>query len=122
MPKIVEGWFNETLHKKLPKAICFAHLDGDFYSSIKESLEAIYPRLSRGAIVVIDDFYSSRNHKKIEKLINQNRYSQESNRKIKIQNLLPGVKKACDEFLKDKEEEIKILVAGEERQAYFKKI
>jgi len=122
LPRIVLGWFNETLPKKLPKTICFAHLDGDFYSSIKESLESIYPKLSKGAIVVIDDFYSYRNHKKIEKLINKNRYSQESCRKIKIKNLLPGVKKACDEFFKDKEEKIKILIAGEERQAYFRKL
>jgi len=55
-------------------------------------------------------------------LINNNSYSKKSNRKVKINNDLPGVKKACDEFFKDKKEEIKILIAGEERQAYFRKL
>jgi O-methyltransferase len=122
LPKIVPGWFKDTLLKKLPKKISFAHLDGDFYSSIKESLEAIYPRLSKGAIVVIDDYGIPKIHKKIEKLINNNSYSKLSNRKIKINNDLSGVKRACDEFFKNKKEEIKILIAGEEKQTYFRKL
>lgn len=121
MPVIVPGWFKDTLPNKLPEKISFAHLDGDFYSSIKESLEGIYPRLSKGAIVVVDDYGIPKIHKKIEKLINSNRYSLESGRKVKINNVLQGVKKACDEFLKNKEENLKILIAGEEQHAYFRK-
>jgi len=64
IPKIVKGWFNQTLQDKLPKKICFAHLDGDFYSSIRESLEGIYSRLPKGAIVVIDDYGIPKIHKK----------------------------------------------------------
>lgn len=122
MPIIVPGWFKDTLPGKLPKKISFAHLDGDFYSSIKESLEGIYPRLSTGAIVVIDDYGIPKIHKKIEKIINCNKYSLESGRKIRINNILPGVKRACDEFFKDKKEDLKILIAGEERHAYFRKL
>ncbi len=122
LPKIIPGWFKNTLPNKLPKKISFAHLDGDFYSSIKESLIAIYPRLSKGAIVVIDDYGSPKIHKKIEKFINENPYSQGNGRKIKIINVLPGVKKACDEFLKYKKEKMYILIAGEERQGYFRKL
>lgn len=121
LPKIIPGWFKDTLPHRLPKKISFAHLDGDFYSSIKESLEAIYPRLSKGAVVVIDDYGVPKTHKKIQNLINKNRYSEDSGRKIKIRDNLPGVKKACDEFFKKKKEIIKILIAGEEKQAYFRK-
>lgn len=121
IPIIVSGWFRETLPYKLPKKIAFAHLDGDFYSSIKESLEAIYPRLSKGAIVVIDDYYDRKIHKNIEKYVNRNKYSIISNRKIKINNDLSGVRKACDEFFVDKDEELKILISGEEKHVYFRK-
>lgn len=120
-PIIIKGWFKDTLKKRLPKKICFAHLDGDFYSSIKESLERIYPKLSKGAIVVIDDYFDKKIHKKIERQINSNKYSKKNGRKIKINNILPGVKRACDEFFKDKKEKPLILVAGEERHAYFRK-
>ncbi len=120
-PIIIKGWFKDTLPNKLPKKISFAHLDGDFYSSIKESLEAIYPRLSKGSIVIIDDYFDKKTHPKIEKLLNKNKYSIKSGRKIKINNILPGVKSACDEFFKNKKENLIILIAGEERHAYFRK-
>lgn len=78
-PRIYAGWFEELLPAHLPDQICFAHLDGDLYQSIKVSLEAIFPRLTPNAIVVIDD------------------YGWE---------FLPGVKQACDEFFKDKSETV----------------
>jgi len=120
-PKIFSGWFKDTLPKKLPKKISFAHLDGDFYSSIKESLENIYPKLSKGAVVVIDDYYNNKIHKEIEKLINKNKYSKKSGRKIKIDCILPGVKKACDRFFKNKKESLNLLISEEERHVYFRK-
>ncbi|MEZ0375291.1 MAG: TylF/MycF/NovP-related O-methyltransferase [Candidatus Sericytochromatia bacterium] len=59
LPVIHEGWFSQTLPQQLPASIGFAYLDGDFYSSILESLEAVYPRLLPGAVVLIDDFGSA---------------------------------------------------------------
>ena len=77
------------------------HLDGDFYSSIIESLTYVYPKLSKGAIVVIDDYCDPEIHN--------------------VNNILPGVKKACDEFFKDKKEKVDVLIAGCESHGYFRK-
>lgn len=102
LPVIHEGWFSDTLQKGLPKKISFAHLDGDFYSSIFESLIYVYPKLSKGAIVVIDDYCDP-------KIYNVN-------------NILPGVKKACDRFFEDKRERVSMLLAGCETHGYFRKL
>ncbi len=102
LPTIHEGWFSEILPNRLPEVISFAHLDGDFYSSILESLAAVYPRLSRGAIVLIDDYCDPSVLDRFNKL--------------------PGVKKACDEFFKEKLEKIEILLCGKHAQGYFVKL
>jgi O-methyltransferase len=79
-PPIVHcGWFHDTLPDELPRKICFVHIDSDFYTSVIEGLEAVYPRLADNAIVVIDD------------------YDWEG---------LPGVKIAVNDFLQDKPEKI----------------
>lgn len=99
LPIVVPGWFSETLPKQLPESICFAHLDGDFYTSIYESLEAVYPKLVENAIVVIDDYCDPLHHEKI--------------------NAYPGVKKACDAFLQDKQETISLLASRNGYQGFF---
>ncbi len=101
LPEIHVGWFQDTLPKELPSKISFAHLDGDFYSSIMESLIHIYPKLSKGAVVVIDDYCDPEIHN--------------------IHNILPGVKQACDEFFKDKKEKVSVLIAGCQSHGYFRK-
>lgn len=70
-----------------------------FISEQQEPFQAIYPRLSEGAIVIVDDYCDPDAHK--------------------TQNSLPGVKLACDEFLKDKKEEMELLSGGREFHAYF---
>lgn len=71
-PIIHRGWFKD---QRYPDKISFAFLDGDFYQSLMDSWEAIYPRLSDGAIVCVHDYGFPP---------------------------LAGVKKACDQFLADK--------------------
>lgn len=71
-PVIHEGWFKDQLY---PDRISFAFFDGDFYQSIMDSWEKVYPRLSSGAIVTIHDYGFAP---------------------------LAGVHKACQEFLADK--------------------
>jgi hypothetical protein len=44
-PEIHRGWFRDVLPQQLPEAIAFAHLDSDFYESIKWSLQSVWPRL-----------------------------------------------------------------------------
>lgn len=102
-PEIHKGWFNETLPNGLPDPIAFAYLDGDLYDSIKVSLEHVYPKLSPGAICVIDDYADPVAHPE-------------------SWNLLPGVKAACDEFLADKPEKVSCLYAAEMSHGYFRKM
>lgn len=94
-PEIHCGWFTDMLPRELPEQICFAHLDGDLYESILTSLENVYPRLSKGAICLIDDYRDPR---------------------------LPGVKRACDKFLADKPEQILLLYAGTFSHAFLRKL
>jgi O-methyltransferase len=74
LPRIIKGWFEELEPNQLPDKICFAYLDGDFYTSILSSLKLVWPKLVTGAIVVIDDYQSEH---------------------------LPGVKKALDVWAQD---------------------
>lgn len=120
-PVINKYWFKDIPENKLPKKICFAHLDGDLYESTKSSLEKIYPRLSKGAITVIDDYYDVKIHKKIEKNINDNKCNIMGKRKYNIRDVFPGVKKACDEFFKNKKEKPEILISGDSGHVYFVK-
>lgn len=52
---LVEGWFNQTLAVTDTGPIAVLRLDGDLYSSTLEALEALYPRLSPGGYILIDD-------------------------------------------------------------------
>ena len=121
LPKIHAGWFKDTLPEKIPQEICFAHLEGDLYTSIIESLTGVYPRLKKGAVVVIDDYYDEKIHPEIEDALNRNLYNKHFGIQTTIPNLLPGVKQACDEFFKDKPEQIIVLIAGCERHVFFRK-
>ncbi len=58
-PLIHKAWFNELKNKDLPNQIAFAFVDSDFYHSIYNSLEMIWPRLSSGGAVIIDDYNRS---------------------------------------------------------------
>lgn len=71
-PIIHKSWFSDLGPDDVPSEIAFAFLDGDFYDSILGSLRLIWPRLTSGAIVVIDDYQSE---------------------------ALPGAKRAVDEWL-----------------------
>lgn len=55
-PVAHKGWFNQLDDSDVPKQIAFAFLDGDFYDSILDSLKLVWPRLSGGATVLIDDY------------------------------------------------------------------
>ena len=74
-PVIHAGWFKDLTPADLPEQIAFAFLDGDFYSSIFQSLSLVYPRLTDQARVLIHDYGYEK---------------------------LPGVEKACADFLAPK--------------------
>ncbi len=74
LPVIHKGWFADlSATKDMPAQISFAFLDGDFYSSIKDSFRLITPHIHEGTIIVVDDYLSES---------------------------LPGAKKATDEWLR----------------------
>jgi asparagine synthase (glutamine-hydrolysing) len=50
------GLFEDTLHPDHP--IAFAHVDCDWHDPVALSLERIYPHLSPGGWLVIDDYYA----------------------------------------------------------------
>lgn len=54
--RFVEGWFSETLHAIEADAFAVIRLDGDLYESTMQSLEALYPRLTPGGFVIVDDY------------------------------------------------------------------
>lgn len=55
---IVKGWFQDTLPVTAPRieAVAMLHADGDWYESVRVTLETFYPRVSPGGFVVIDDY------------------------------------------------------------------
>lgn len=68
LPELHVGWFKDQTY---PNKISFGFLDGDFYSSILDSLELTWERLSPHGILCIHDYGWDQ---------------------------LPGVEKAIDEF------------------------
>ncbi|GAB4822025.1 hypothetical protein N2152v2_009071 [Parachlorella kessleri] len=56
--RVLKGWFNESLPGSGIQRIAFLRLDGDLYVSTMDPLEALYDRLSPGALVYVDDYFS----------------------------------------------------------------
>lgn len=61
---IIPGWFNISLSKANIKSISFLRLDGDFYESTLDALNALYPKVSIGGLIYVDDYYSFQGCKK----------------------------------------------------------
>jgi O-methyltransferase/8-demethyl-8-(2,3-dimethoxy-alpha-L-rhamnosyl)tetracenomycin-C 4'-O-methyltransferase len=52
----VKGWFKDTLSHLEAERFALLRLDGDLYESTIQSLTALYPRLSVGGFIIIDDY------------------------------------------------------------------
>ena len=74
-PITYRAWFKDLTDSQLPDKIAYAFLDGDFYESIIDSLELVWPCLSDGGVITIDDYERA---------------------------ALPGVTKAVNDFFVDK--------------------
>lgn len=81
VPYIKKAWFSELTTDDLPRQVAFAFLDGDFYESIMNSLQLVWPRLTTGAVVLVDDYQNE---------------------------ALPGAAKAVTEWLKSHQATIKV--------------
>ncbi len=54
--RFVEGWFSETLSHIEARAFAVIRLDGDLYESTTDALDALYPKLSPGGYLIVDDY------------------------------------------------------------------
>ncbi len=56
--QILAGWFKDTLPSAPIQQLAILRLDGDLYESTWDALDALYPKLSVGGFVIVDDFYA----------------------------------------------------------------
>jgi O-methyltransferase len=54
--QFVEGWFKDTLPNLVDSTFALIRLDGDLYESTIQALDSLYPLLSPGGFVIIDDY------------------------------------------------------------------
>jgi len=54
--RFVEGPVELTLESEVPERLAVLRLDTDWYESTMKELEVLYPRLSPGGILIIDDY------------------------------------------------------------------
>jgi O-methyltransferase len=54
--RFLKGWFKDTLPTAPIEKLSLMRLDGDMYESTMDSLSNLYPKLSMGGYVIIDDY------------------------------------------------------------------
>jgi len=52
----IKGKVEETIPGSAPEKIALLRLDTDFYESTKHELEHLYPRLTPGGVLIVDDY------------------------------------------------------------------
>jgi len=52
----LKGWFKDTLPKAKIEKLSLLRLDGDMYESTMDALKYLYPKLSKGGYIIIDDW------------------------------------------------------------------
>lgn len=56
--RLVKGKVEDTIPEQVPDTIALLRLDTDFYESTRHELEHLYPKLSSGGILIVDDYGS----------------------------------------------------------------
>lgn len=54
--RLFKGLVEETIPAQAPDRIALLRLDTDWYSSTRHELEQLYPRLSPGGVLIVDDY------------------------------------------------------------------
>lgn len=54
--RFLPGWFRDTLPHAPIEGIAVLRLDGDMYESTMVALQSLYPRLSPGGYLIVDDY------------------------------------------------------------------
>jgi hypothetical protein len=78
---IVGGFFEESLSKYRGEKVALLHIDADLYDSYTQVLETLYPKVTRGGVVMFDEYMGTSENLK-----------------------WPGAQKAIDEFFKYRQE------------------
>lgn len=56
--RFLKGWFADTLPDAPIDRIAVLRLDGDMYHSTMDTLVSLYPKVSPGGFVIVDDYHS----------------------------------------------------------------
>jgi O-methyltransferase len=54
--QFLKGWFCDTLPEAPIERLAVARLDGDMYESTMDAIQALYPKLSVGGYLIVDDY------------------------------------------------------------------
>ena len=54
--RFLVGWFADTLPAAPIERLAVLRLDGDLYGSTRDALDALYPKVSPGGYVIVDDY------------------------------------------------------------------
>ena len=54
--KFLKGWFKDTLPTAAIDKLSILRLDGDMYESTINALDNLYPKLSKGGYIIVDDY------------------------------------------------------------------
>lgn len=58
--RFLKGWFRDTLPNAPIKQLAVVRLDGDLYESTRDALTDLYPKLSVGGYLIVDDYGTNR--------------------------------------------------------------
>jgi O-methyltransferase len=61
---LIKGMVEETIPFRAPEQISLLHLDSDLYQSTYHELTHLYPRLTKGGILIVDDYGSWKGSRK----------------------------------------------------------
>ncbi len=56
--RFLKGWFRDTLSMSGIDRLAILRIDGDMYESTRDVLCSLYPRVSKGGYVIVDDYYN----------------------------------------------------------------
>ncbi len=54
--RFLQGWFKDTLADAPVEQLAVLRMDGDYYESTIQILEALYHKVSPGGFVIVDDY------------------------------------------------------------------
>jgi hypothetical protein len=60
----VKGMVEQTIPYQIPEQISLLHLDSDLYQSTYHELTHLYPRLTKGGVLIVDDYGSWKGSRK----------------------------------------------------------